>query len=1784
MRVKKIFVKSFFALIFIFLLPDISNAYQVNTHIKLTKEIADLYNAIYDPDLTEEQMQLLMRGSSDEDIAPRWINHFYDPINETGWLGKRLQGVPEEKVMKLARLLFGKDPVSALNWAHNQNLQTESYQLYGGNRAFEAAVLFYYEGNKNKAYESLGHVLHLVEDMAVPAHTRQDSHFDMPVPEMFEKMLGVSFDNGEPYENWAEKYTAENPGLNIADKLKNNFTPVCDTLDECLISLAKYSNNNFFSQDSILDKDYNLPKVNYYKIEKIEDKDSIITYFSENNLLLARAKVDNNYRETKEQSLKYSDIHQSYWNNLSEQAVLAGGEVVRYFHGQAEKVKNKEIVVEKPAKPNLLALANSVSVYGEMERTGRMMGLAWNDFQAKLNEAKKELVSSVQDFYNRLTNFNPVAEFEPPTFSVEDTIFSEETVFSEPIPDFLPQDADEQNIELVSNEMIRQAAKDIGAPVMELVSQFGWQEDFDDILEKIDIIRSEIEKLRKKEDADAGNNRSLADSRQESESKNSGGNEGILPAQPLLSETLASGGTYGSPSVPMPVSYLKILISEIQISGLADEKEEFVELFNQNNEEINLTGWYLQRKTETGANYSTYASSNLFSGKIIAAGGYFLIARQGSAFESLADVITENSLGDTDSSSSLVFKNPKREISDKLGFGAPQDYEGSPAQNTEKGKTLGRKWVLSAEQDSDNNSADFEIQNPTPGARNIVYVAPAAPLVPPETLADTTAPQASFNLDPIQTALDFTIDFTITDPVGAASPSGIDSYIFRRRDGTGVWQEDIRKEVVGSPTSHNSEREFTGEDEKSYYFQAKVKDIAGNESDWLPEIPVETKIIIPKKVLINEIQISGLTDEKEEFVELYNPGSSDIDLTGWYLQRKTKTGANYSSFVSSSLFSGKKIKSKGYFLIGREESLFEALADIITSNTLGDFSDGGGSSLVIKNPDREIIDKAGWGQASDFETAPAQNPPKGQSIQRKWNSADLKHQDADDNSADFEILDPNPKTSYPKISIEDATNYPDDMGSGLPGSISYFLKIKWRGASSGIDYFDAQYKKNNGSWQDWILKTTETEKVLQAPYSLLADNIYNFRARATDQDGNAGDWKEIEINLANPVVINEIAYRGTNSSRDDLWLELYNKGGSPVDLTGWKIVSGFSGQDSLNIELEGTIPAKGYFILEKDGNAILDVAANQLFSGDFGKAYLYLYGKNNRYIDQGYIPAGGWNQGDVLREGNYYSVERISPYSFGIDQKNWRINNGTTITGKDRDNGQIFGTPAAINSVYQIYTSHYLGFTENTVLKKELSPYLFWGPSVSVLNNSTLTIEPGTVIKFLDAGLTIDGGLNAVGTADEKIIFTSFLDDADGRDTNGDAGGSLPNPGNWSGIYFTKNSFNSELENVVVRYAGGNDGDFGAGIKADRSVISLKNSALEKNKNKALWLKNSLSLIEGTQFIENNTASHPLLKAAAIQIEGSRPEIKNCDFGQNTIGINIEYWNDEENGLKIKAFPAIENNIFKDNFAAVWIGALSYPYFATNQMSNNSLNAPVLEGPVEEDFTLGSGSVYIIKTNLVIPAGKTLTMEPGAIIKFINAGLTVDGALKAIGSATQKIIFTSYTDDEYGGDTNIDGNFSSPVPGQWYGIEFTKNSFNSELENVVVQYAGAESGNNFGAGLRVDQSNISLKNSVIQNNRNNGLLLINSSSVVDSVQFSGHKIPDFPKESRAVFIQGEKPEIKNSSFQDNYYGIYLNKWTDIDTGLDIYPEAELHLIEPDFQANTFTGSLKLDIFDASIIP
>lgn len=113
---------------------------------------------------------------------------------------------------------------------------------------------------------------------------------------------------------------------------------------------------------------------------------------------------------------------------------------------------------------------------------------------------------------------------------------------------------------------------------------------------------------------------------------------------------------------------------------------------------------------------------------------------------------------------------------------------------------------------------------------------------------------------------------------------------------------------------------------------------------------------VANHLVISEIQING-SNANEDFVEIYNPTSSSVDLNGWQINKKTSTGT-ISSLVL--IGSGASIPAHGYFLWANEQGnpAFSTTvgADVFNTNNLSE-----NNSIALENASDITIDQVGWG-------------------------------------------------------------------------------------------------------------------------------------------------------------------------------------------------------------------------------------------------------------------------------------------------------------------------------------------------------------------------------------------------------------------------------------------------------------------------------------------------------------------------------------------------------------------------------------------------------------------------------------------------------------------------------------------------------------------------------------------------------------------------------------------------------------------------------------------------------
>jgi hypothetical protein len=111
------------------------------------------------------------------------------------------------------------------------------------------------------------------------------------------------------------------------------------------------------------------------------------------------------------------------------------------------------------------------------------------------------------------------------------------------------------------------------------------------------------------------------------------------------------------------------------------------------------------------------------------------------------------------------------------------------------------------------------------------------------------------------------------------------------------------------------------------------------------------------------------------------------------------------------------------------------------------------------------------------------------------------------------------------------------------------------------------------------------------------------------------------------MLINEIAWMGTDVQWQNEWLELYNPTDKKINLSGWILKTK---DESLFIELKGSVQANSYFLLERtDDSTIENIEADQIYKGSLKNSgqHLLLLNPIGEIADEINCSLG-WTAGD----------------------------------------------------------------------------------------------------------------------------------------------------------------------------------------------------------------------------------------------------------------------------------------------------------------------------------------------------------------------------------------------------------------------------------------------------------------------------------------------------------------------------------------------------------------------------
>ena len=294
-------------------------------------------------------------------------------------------------------------------------------------------------------------------------------------------------------------------------------------------------------------------------------------------------------------------------------------------------------------------------------------------------------------------------------------------------------------------------------------------------------------------------------------------------------------------------------------------------------------------------------------------------------------------------------------------------------------------------------------------------------------------------------------------------------------------------------------------------------------------------------VVINEIMTGQTGATKNEFIELYNPTKNDINLDGYKLTKKTKSGTE-SNLVSSSKFIG-IIPTGGYFLITHPDYKDTINADLAYSGS--SYSIASNNTIILYDTEDNIIDKVGYGEGIvDFENQAALNPINDQSIERQ-----PVGYDSDNNNTDFIIQNiPNPRNSISTSTSNEQTedtitssktpppNQPPvaNAGTDITALINQELSFD-ASLSSDPNNDTLTYFWNFGDG------ATDTKEKSTHIYTYPGQYLVSLLV----SDDQFSDLDIITINIYSPSII--------ISEFNNKWIELYNQSDQVANLTNWQL-------------------------------------------------------------------------------------------------------------------------------------------------------------------------------------------------------------------------------------------------------------------------------------------------------------------------------------------------------------------------------------------------------------------------------------------------------------------------------------------------------------------------------------------------------------------------------------------------------------------------------------------------------
>lgn len=442
-----------------------------------------------------------------------------------------------------------------------------------------------------------------------------------------------------------------------------------------------------------------------------------------------------------------------------------------------------------------------------------------------------------------------------------------------------------------------------------------------------------------------------------------------------------------------------------------------------------------------------------------------------------------------------------------------------------------------------------------------------------------------------------------------------------------------------------------------------IKDLSGRSFDgdsWLyfQSVPA---------VVINEIHYNPLSStDNEEFIELYNADSSQVDISGWRLTEFASPGCTFPS--------GTVMQPGAYIVCAKDPSALKAATGYETIYSWGtnDSLSNGGEPISLLNASGTVIDRVVYGDSPPWPNGPDGNGPSLELINPKLDNSQAQFWRA----STVTNGTPGARNSVYSETTVVASESPA-RGSviiALPEVTVTFSTPVIGVTAASLEVNGTPALSVSGSGAGPYVFTVNDPGIGVVTVDLSGDGI-------VDQNGIpfTGDSWLYFYGLPR-IVINEIHYHpaksavGASENPEDLeFIELYNSESSAVDLSGWAMSAGLS-----LIIPDGTqIAAQGYVVLAKNAaflkSKVTIPALSPVVQWESGNLSnngerLRLTDRYGNIIDElVYADEGDWTDSP---DGKGPSLELINPLLPNESPGAWKASTTTN------------GTPGAQNSVF----------------------------------------------------------------------------------------------------------------------------------------------------------------------------------------------------------------------------------------------------------------------------------------------------------------------------------------------------------------------------------------------------------------------------------------------------------------------------------------------------------------------